>query len=204
MTFNYINRRVHLYLGLVLMSWFAAYGVSSYYINHPGYMQKIKREGKPLWKTLADRSLSLEVTEETKPRELALLVFDDLGLEADNYFARFLGKEEDQNYRLWVNVLSFLKPVRIDYYINQDRVKAEEAIFYWSQLWIRLHVRGGYQHDSLLADAWAVIVDIFCVSMLVWVAGGIYIWWRMKQVRAWGFVTLGAGLIAFIGFMLGL
>ncbi|MFC1614511.1 hypothetical protein ACFL5K_04370 [Gemmatimonadota bacterium] len=204
MTFNHINRRVHLYLGLILLAWFAVYGISSYYINHPGFVQKMRQEGKPLWETTVDRGLDLEVSEETQPRVLAHRVLDDLGIEADIYHARFLGQQQDQNYRLFINVVSILKPVRIDYYINQDRVKAEEAKFYWSQFWIRLHMLGGYQHDSLLADVWAVLVDIFCVGMLVWVAGGIIIWWQMKQVRMWGLVSLGAGLIVFIGFILGL
>jgi hypothetical protein len=204
MTFNYMNRRVHLYLGLILLAWFAVYGVSSYYINHPGFVQKMKREGKPLWVTIADRSLDLEVSGETQPRELASRVLDDLGIEADIFHTQFLGQRQNQNYRLWINVISVLKPVRIDYFINKDKVRAEEAQFYWSQFWIRLHMLGGYQHNSLLMDAWAVIVDIFCLGMLVWVASGIIIWWQMGQVRAWGLISLGAGLVVFIGFILGL
>jgi hypothetical protein len=204
MTFNHLNRRVHLYLGLILLAWFAVYGVSSYYINHPGFAQKMKQEGKPLWVTTADRSLDLAVSEEADPRELASRVLDDLGIEADNYNAWLLGQQQDQNYRLFINVISVLKPIRIDYYINQDKVSAEEAQFYWTQFWIRLHKLGGYQHDSLLMDVWAVIVDIFCLGMLVWVISGIIIWWQMGKVRGWGLISMGAGLVVFIGFMLGL
>lgn len=202
MTFNHINRRIHLYLGLILLSWCAVYGLSSFYINHPRFMEDIRQQGNANWTTTVDRSLDLEVAEDTQPHELARRVLDDLGLEEKSVYTRFFG--QDQQRRLFIVVISFLNPVRINYFINTNQVRVEESKFSWRQLLISLHLRGGYQHDSLLMDAWAVIVDIFCIGMLVWIASGIIIWWQMKQVRTWGLITLSAGLLTFIGFMLGL
>jgi hypothetical protein len=55
-----------------------------------------------------------------------------------------------------------------------------------------------------LQHLWSVIVDVIQVSMLVWIASGLYMWWHLKGFRKWGLLALGAGMAVFIAFLVGL
>ena len=72
----------------------------------------------------------------------------------------------------------------------------KDRTFNWNVFLTGMHARGGFQQDSFLSDAWAVTVDIVCISMLIWIGSGIYMWWRLRQTRYWGFAALGGGVLA--------
>ena len=59
---------------------------------------------------------------------------------------------------------------------------------------IRLHERTGYGRGGFLHDLWAVIVDVFCVGTLAWIATGLYLWWKLSVARRWGWIALGGGM----------
>ena len=80
----------------------------------------------------------------------------------------------------------------------------EDKRFRWDQFFTGLHARGGYQHDGLLNDAWAYIVDLVCVSILVWIASGLYMWWKLSSTRRWGAVALSGGILSFVVFLVAL
>jgi hypothetical protein len=40
-----------------------------------------------------------------------------------------------------------------------------------------------------------------CVSFLVWTVTGLYLWWKIRQTRAWGWVAISAGILSFIGLL---
>ena len=67
-----------------------------------------------------------------------------------------------------------------------------------------IHTRGGYQQDSLLNDAWALIVDLVCLGMVIWAISGIIIWWQVGQTKFWGSVFLAGGVLSFAYFLLAL
>ena len=45
--------------------------------------------------------------------------------------------------------------------------------------------------------AWAVVVDLVCISMWLWVISGIYIWFRKRKQRVSGNICLAAGCVLF-------
>ncbi|MCL5745750.1 MAG: Lrp/AsnC family transcriptional regulator, partial [Acidobacteria bacterium] len=61
MTFPHLNRRTHLYLGLLLMPWFVIYGLSSIPFSHPSWGQAYYGDGAPQWTTRAERRYELPV-----------------------------------------------------------------------------------------------------------------------------------------------
>ena len=55
LTFDWLNRRTHLYLALLLLPWFLVYGVSSVSFSHPDWLGK-----SPPNKVLFDREYHLD------------------------------------------------------------------------------------------------------------------------------------------------
>ena len=43
---------------------------------------------------------------------------------------------------------------------------------------------------SFLQRSWSVVVDIVCVSMIVWIASGLYMWWELPGQRRWGWLAI--------------
>lgn len=64
-----------------------------------------------------------------------------------------------------------------------------------------MHVRGGFEQESFLNDAWGGLVDLVCLGFLVWIATGIYMWWQLQQTRFWGGLAMTAGLLTFLLFL---
>lgn len=195
MDFNLVNRRTHLYLAMFLLLWFLMYGVSSLPINHPDWFRQTDGVGEPQWSVTFDREYNLEVAEGADLRSVGTQILKDAGLEGSFNAGRPAPE------RIIVNRFDFWSLQRLTYFIEEGRLLAETRRFRWSQFLVRMHVRGGFRQDSILADAWAVIVDVVCVAMLIWIASGIYMWWLIRKTRLWGAVALGGGLLSFLFFL---
>ena len=66
MTFDKINRRTHLYLGLFLMPWLLIYGASSFIILHPSWFRADKnRDWEPFFEKDYNRPVSVQGREGT-------------------------------------------------------------------------------------------------------------------------------------------
>ena len=87
---------------------------------------------------------------------------------------------------------------------GKELLTAEDDHFEIARFMTRMHGRGGVQHDRLLDNLWGVMVDLVCLGFLLWVASGLYMWWKVPRQRRWGAIALLAGLSCFIAFMLGL
>ena len=71
--------------------------------------------------------------------------------------------------------------------------------------WTDLHTRGGFgRRPGFLQIVWSVFLDIVLLAFLIWILSGLYIWWRLKSLRAWGWIAIGAGFAVFGLFVIGL
>jgi hypothetical protein len=61
-----------------------------------------------------------------------------------------------------------------------------------------MHTRNGYNQPLFLTKLWAFTVDLTCVTMIVWVASGICMWWGLAKVRVWGAIALVGGAASFL------
>lgn len=66
------------------------------------------------------------------------------------------------------------------------------------------HVRSGFDFPYFLELLWGVLVDVVAVSIVVWTLSGLYIWWKLKRFRLWGWSAIVAGCVAFILLALGI
>lgn len=186
---NLFFRRTHLYLGLVLLPWMLVYAVSTVVFNHGGYFGMQGHGGpaqdwQPLWEK--DYATDVPATDD------ALRVTARRILE-ENGFKGAFGVQR-QGPRLTINLPNFLKPTRLTYDPSQKKLRAEARSHSSAEVLGRLHTRTGYGRGGALDNMWAFIVDLFCVTTLIWIGTGLYLWWKLPIARRWGFITMAGGV----------
>lgn len=188
---NLIFRRTHLYLGMLLVPWVLVYALSTVLFNHHGWFEKF-RATEPLWLPWWEKDYTRDVPPgEDALRETARQILTDNGL------AGAFGVQR-QGTRLILNVQNFWQPARLTYDPGAKRLRAERKKFAWVELFTRLHFRVGYGQPGFLNNLWAFFVDAFCVTMLIWIGTGLYLWWKLPPTRQWGFLTLAAGAVSIL------
>jgi hypothetical protein len=95
----------------------------------------------------------------------------------------------------------FLHSVQIKYYFDQRRITIEDRRFRFDHFLTGMHARGGFEQETAGDTAWAIFVDLVCVSLAVWAASGLYMWWRRPGPRTWGWIALAAGVCSFGAFL---
>ncbi len=192
MTFNHFTRRLHLYLGMGLLPWFFMYGISSYVFNHGQYFEEqFKARGVPLWKTRFEKPYDVPVPEGKELKELGARIMKDSGIEGS--FGTYRQNENQIN----VYAHTFWWSTQIKYFVKEKKLVAEDRAFRWDHFLTGMHARGGFDQDSALSDLWAVLIDLVCAGMLLWIASGLYMWWKITPVRGWGWLALLSGLATF-------
>ena len=191
MTFDRINRRTHLYGALVLMPWFLMYGVSSIPFSHPG--------GQAQWAVRSERGYNLPpIQPGADLDEIGARMVRDVGI--NGRFGAYLNPAGN----LQVYCSRFTGPSRVTYLPGNHRLLVEDQRFHLPSFLTGMHARAGIERGGFLDVVWAVLVDVFSRALVVWVASGIYMWWRLKQLRFWGTFALGGGLTSFLVFLLAL
>jgi hypothetical protein len=189
-TWNLIFRRTHLYLGMALIPWMLVYAASTFVFNHRERFHGL-RAADPQWVPLWEKDYALATPPAADNpaalRATAQRILDDQKL-GGAFAVRRTGS------RLNINVPNFWHPRRLAYDLTTQKLRAEEKRFAWIEVLIRLHERTGYGTGGFLNNLWAFAVDVFCVTTLVWIATGLYLWWKLAATRRWGFIAIGGGL----------
>lgn len=193
--FDKINRRTHLYSGLFFIPWFLFYALSSAFFNHPAWFNNGPVKMIPMF----SRTYTAEpAITQGDPR-----AFVGRLLKANDLEGQFVVRWDDHQ-RLVINQVRFLYNTEITFDPATQQVSASRS---WANLRIllgRVHTRGGYDTNGSLQIFWSVIVDIIQVTMMIWIASGLYMWWNLKRFRGWGLLALASGFALFIAFLFGL
>lgn len=193
MTFNHLNRRVHLFLALALVPWILIYGISSLIIHHRDWFSPERSPTE--WTQRFERDYTLSIPENVKLREIGIQILKDNDLDGAFHINR-------RNPRIiGMTVFDFWNRTRLTYRLDNQKLTAEDQAFHWDQFILGLHFRAGFIQESFLSDLWGMVVDIVCIGFVLWVASGIIMWWQLKQTRKWGTLALGGGLASFILFL---
>ena len=194
---NLIFRRVHLYLGMLLIPWVVVYASSTFVFNH--HRQLFKGYFTPearAWTTIWEKEQHLDVPKDrAKMRELARKILDQNGMGGS------FGVNQNPR-QMNISLPDFQTPRRVVYHKKEGLLVAQEQGHTWPMLLVRLHVRTGYGREGMLHDGWAFFVDLVCLAILMWVFTGIYLWWKIPSTRKWGFISLGAGAASFLVLLL--
>lgn len=197
MTFQHLNRRTHLYLALFLLPWFFLYGVSSIPFSHGTYFEEQdKAKGLPLWTPrLVKTDYEVPVPEGPELRVFADRVVKDAGLEGGAY-----GAYRQSPTQVNVYVYTFWKSTQAKYFIDQKKLVVEDRRFRWDHFLTGMHAKGGFEQGGL-HNLWAVVIDLVCLGMVMWIVTGLIMWWSLKSTRIWGWIALLSGLASFTGFL---
>lgn len=63
----------------------------------------------------------------------------------------------------------------------------------WRRFFLRLHTLHGYNGGIGPRWVWALLVDLVSITMLYWVASGLWMWWQMRSARKLGAILLLSG-----------
>ena len=188
-SFDKINRRTHLYVGLFLMPWLLMYGVSSFIIIHQSWFRTDKELG---WEPLFEKEYHRPVSDPGDSRETAQKILKDCDLEGAFW------TEKPNADTLRIDRFSFWGSTRLTYSIKEQKLKAEHQRMRPSQAVVRMHFRGGYLQPTFWDKFWGLLVDLACVGIIIWIASGLLMWWRLPRWRGWGAIAVGGGFLSFL------
>ena len=196
--FQYLNRRAHLYLGMFCLPWFIMYGITSLAFNHPSWFNNGNDQPGGQWEETASWTATVEVPAEGEiPQEVSKALLQIAGIHSNAFGGYRQGPDQ-----MVVYIPSFREMKQLIYRPGDKQLVLRERKKFSQQFLTGLHARGGYQHDSFLNDAWALIVDLVCSAYVLWVITGIIMWWRVPKMRGWGAIALAGGFLSFGLFML--
>ncbi len=181
-----------IYTGLFLIPWLLVYATSALCLNHGPWINKTFKIGPPTWDTLSQSEFTPDDTFPEEPQAQAKAIVQNLNLEGMH---RVLPASNKQR-------MLILRPsgggnYRITWQRNQSQLTVERQPFSAYRLMHNLHFRGGYRQKYFAHITWAVVVDLVCISMWLWVISGIYIWFRKRKQRVSGNICLAAGCLLF-------
>ena len=191
MTFDKINRRTHLYMGLALTPWFLLYAVSSIVLNHNSIVNR--KEVKP-WTKLYDKpyNAGVPINDDSDQWAIGEKILKEQGLEG-RYRAFW---DDDDN--LVINRQKFYSTIRLTYYHKENRLVAEQKPLKWNEMLTQAHFRAGFDHPYFAEIFWAACVDILVFTTIIWIVSGLLLWINLKRFRFWGWVAIGTGMASFI------
>lgn len=196
MNTNLFLRRLHLYLGLALIPMFTMYAVSSIAFSHPTWFQTPGSLPKDDWTVRSERPYNLGIPPSGENRAIGARIMNDTGMDGAFGVWRPPGQK-----RIEVIRFGFLATSRAVYLPDSQRLVIEDRRFRWGSFLTGMHARGGFQHEQLLNDLWAVLVDVVCVAIFLWMGTGLYLWWKRRPTRNWGWLAIVSGWAVFALFL---
>jgi hypothetical protein len=188
-TFDKINRRTHLYLGLFLMPWLLMYGVSSFIIIHQSWFGADNEREREL---LYEKEYHRPVNTEGDLKQTAQEILKDCNLEG----AFWVDKSKADT--LHIDRFSFRDSISLTYSLREQKLKVERQRMKLPQVVVRMHFRGGYRQPVFWDKCWGMLVDIACIGIIIWIASGLVMWWRLPGLRGWGAIAVGGGFLCFL------
>ena len=116
---NLIFRRVHLYLGMLLIPWVLIYALSTFTFNHRDWFRGQFNQPDS-WTQLWKKEFKADVPrQQQKLKEWARSVLDENGIKGG-----FNVRHNRQS--VMINLIQFRNPVRVTYQKNRGQLLAEQ------------------------------------------------------------------------------
>ena len=175
-----------MYLALFLSPWMLMYALSTIVMNHGNLFRSPPRVEK-------EREMSYKSTlpPDARPTQMAHQILGDLGMDGMHGFNR------RPDGRLTIVRQDPLIPRRITFTPADGKLVVERQKFRMVEFLNRMHRRRGYQHPYGLDKTWAASVDLVVISMVFWVASGLWMWWELRVTRRLGALAVATGVILF-------
>ncbi len=186
-------RLFHLYTGLFLVPWMVVYAISAFSLNHGPAITKLLHVAPPKWEVIRREEFVPGDDFPEQRSERAEFILHKLDLEGAH---RIQGKPNAPV--LTIVRLSGAGHYRIRWQQPQQMLIVERQTSFSGLRFVHyLHFRCGFAQPYFAYRAWALIVDLVSVSILIWVVSGIYLWIRHPRNRKSGGVAFSAGILFF-------
>jgi hypothetical protein len=190
--FDLVNRRTHLYAAMFFMPWFLMYGMSSAVLNHPRRFGA----GPAQFNTFLDRTYDTDPVPPDGDLNASAKIIEQQNSLEGNYVV-----ERNEGNLLMVRA-TFWSNTQISYDFETHHLHGRTTRLSVANTLTSMHERGGFNHPGAPTILWSVIVDIVQISIIIWLASGLYMWWHLKFLRNWGWLALAAGCATFALFLL--
>ena len=188
---NLVLRRVHLYLGMLLIPWVIMYALSTLTFNHRDWFRGQFNQADS-WTQLWEEEFKADVPrQQPKLKEWARSVLDENGIKGG-----FNVRQNPQS--VLINLIQFRNPIRVTYQKNEGQLLAEQKRTTLAEMMVRMYVRHGYGRGGVLYNSWAFVVDLVCFAIIAWIATGLYLWWKIPATRKAGWMAILSGLATFL------
>ena len=193
--FSKVVRRTHMYMALFMVPWVLVYALSTIAMNHRSLIDSFYDHKPAVWETEREVSYPTTFSGDIKRSTVAEQILHDLKLEGKYRVGGRLDKS------IKITREDPLVRRRITYTPQFQSLKIERQAFRSSDFLVHMHHRRGYDQDYTSDDFWAGSVDFFILSIVLWAASGLWMWWELTVTRLWGGVCIVSG-IALFGFFL--
>jgi hypothetical protein len=196
--FSRVIRRSHMYLALFFFPWVLMYAMSTLAMNHRGLFTRMYGPGPIPFEKERQIVYDGSFSENAEPETMARQILMSTGLDG----AHGVTRRKDGAIVITRNDL--ITPRRLTYSPAEHSVVIERAEHRSNAFLERFHRRRGYATGYRLDTIWAISVDLAIVSMLFWVASGLWMWWEMRVTRVLGAAAVLGGVGLFGAFLVAL
>jgi len=185
-------RRIHMYSALFLTPWILIYALSSMVFNHLGTVRGWYGGNMGQFEKVDESEYQVNFADEITADEAAVQILRDLGMDGPH------GVQGDPTgERLTINRQAGMGVRRITYLPKEGRITIERQAYNAPGFLMRLHMRHGYEQPYAAAKGWGLSVEVTVLTMMFWIASGVWMWWEIKPARKWGAIFAVSGLALF-------
>jgi len=192
-----IIRRTHMYLALFLTPWILMYSLSSLVFNHIGAINAWYGGNLNQFEKVEEIEYKDAFAGDMSREDAAKQILLDINMDG----AHFVPANANAD-RLVITRQSPYAVKRITYLRKEGKLIIEKQVANLPSMLLRMHTRHGYEQNYGAMRFWALGVELTVLSMIFWIASGLWLWWEIKPARKWGaaFALVGLGLFGFMLF----
>lgn len=195
------NRKIHIYIGLVLLFFIMLFGFSGLLLNHHWEFAKF-------WENRKENQYdqTIQISNERDQEILVHEIAAKTDLRGSIINPRF---SEDSS------LLNFIvaKPgtrYDVEAHLNEGKVLITEANFNTYGTMRNLHVlrnptpkEQNSRYQSAMSAVWSISVDVISIALIVICLGGWFLWFQVERKRFYlGLISFSGGVILCAYFLL--
>jgi hypothetical protein len=197
------NRKIHIYLGLYLLTFIWLFAVSGILLNHSEW------QFHDFWPDRKE-STTTQTIQRTSPGDRLATAHDlmtQLGISGEVDWTNRSQAEGHFDFR--VTMPGRITNIKTD--LDKGEATVQQIDVNWWGVLKMLHAFTGVrqtsispERDWLLTKVWSFSLDAVAVGLIAMVCGGYYMWWVVQKQRALGALVLITGFAVCGFFVTGL
>lgn len=191
-----MTRKIHLLFALFMTPWVLMYALSAIAMQHFDWFYGSTERVVPAYEVIDILDAPFSVEKKSSTDAMAVALLKALGIEGAYRSSGSIGEG-----RIEIKRNRPIGSYRLTWVASTNQVTVEKQEFSMTYFLEMLHRRRGFDQPYWANDAWAVIVDLVIVAILVWATTGLMMWWKIKRTHKVGTIAVLAGSFLFACFI---